>query len=109
MECFPNRVGDPGHARWRGKISRSRRHRLDPMRDHPIGEKGMSETQATKRSEWSWWYLLFAVQFVALLWPPFYNRIEPTWIGMPFFYWYQMLWVIIAGVLNAIVYFMTKR
>jgi hypothetical protein len=60
-----------------------------------------------KHPIWSWWYLLFVVQFVAVLWPPFYNQIEPTWIGIPFFYWYQLLWVLIAAVFNAIVYFAT--
>jgi hypothetical protein len=39
----------------------------------------------------------------------FYNRIEPSWIGMPFFYWYQLLWVIIGAVLTAIVYFATEH
>ena len=49
----------------------------------------------------------FLVQFIASLWVPFYNRVDPTWIGIPFFYWYQMLWVIIGAVLTAIVYFAT--
>jgi hypothetical protein len=57
---------------------------------------------------WSWWYLLFLVQFVAVLWPPFYNKAEPALIGLPFFYWYQLLWVIIGAILTAIVYFATK-
>jgi len=51
----------------------------------------MNDAQRT-RSEWSWWYLLFLVQFVAVLWPPFYNSAEPYWMGVPFFYWYQLLW-----------------
>jgi len=58
---------------------------------------------------WSWWYLLFIVQFVTALWPAFYNRIDPTWIGIPFFYWYQLLLVIVGAVLTAIVYFVTKE
>jgi len=62
-----------------------------------------------KRGGWSWWYLLLLVQFVAVLWPPFYNKAEPHWIGMPFFYWYQLLWVIIGAVLTAIVYFATEE
>lgn len=61
-----------------------------------------------KRSGWSWWYLLFAVQFVVALWPPFYNRSEPSWMGIPFFYWFQLLVVIVAAVLTAIVYFATE-
>jgi hypothetical protein len=57
---------------------------------------------------WSWWYLLLLVQFVGVLWPPFYNKAEPSWIGLPFFYWYQLLWVIIGAALTAIVYVATE-
>ncbi|MGD9844387.1 MAG: DUF3311 domain-containing protein [Variibacter sp.] len=53
--------------------------------------------------------MLFIVQFVGSLWPPFYNRAEPAWIGIPFFYWYQLLWVILGAVFAAIVYFATKE
>jgi uncharacterized protein DUF3311 len=67
----------------------------------------MSEHQRARRG-WSWWYLLFVVQFIAVLWPPFYNSVEPRWIGIPFFYWYQLLWVIIAAVFTAVVYFATE-
>ncbi len=64
--------------------------------------------QSERQGWWSWWYLLLLVQFVFLLWVPSYNRLEPSFIGLPFFYWYQLAWVIISGVLTAIVYFMTK-
>jgi Protein of unknown function (DUF3311) len=64
--------------------------------------------QGANHSGWNWWYLLFLIQFVAVLWVPFYNTAEPTWAGIPFFYWYQMLWVIIGAVLTAIVYFATE-
>jgi len=60
-------------------------------------------------SGWSWWYLLFVIQFIAVLWPPFYNSVEPSWAGVPFFYWYQLLWVIIGAILTAIVYFATEE
>ena len=29
--------------------------------------------------------------------------------GIPFFYWYQLLWVLIGAALTALVYFMTER
>jgi hypothetical protein len=61
-----------------------------------------------ERRGWSWWYLLFVLQFVAVLWPSFFNSAEPSWAGIPFFYWYQMLWVIVGAVLTAIVYFATE-
>jgi hypothetical protein len=61
-----------------------------------------------RQDGWSWWYLLFIIQFVAVLWPPFYNKAEPAIAGLPFFYWYQLLWVIIGAVLTASVYFITE-
>lgn len=68
----------------------------------------MPPAESKRRTGWSPWYWLFVVQFVLCLWPPFYNRIEPTWIGLPFFYWYQLLVVLIGAVLTAIVYFVTR-
>jgi hypothetical protein len=67
------------------------------------------DQQTEKRSGWSWWYLLLLFQFVAVLWPPFYNSAEPTWMGIPFFYWYQMAIVLVSAVLTAVVYFATKE
>lgn len=63
--------------------------------------------QGERQAGWSWWYLLFLIQFIAVLWVPFYNSAEPIWAGIPFFYWYQMLWVIIGAILTAIVYVAT--
>jgi len=60
-----------------------------------------------KRGGWSWWYLLFVAQFVVALWPPFYNKSEPYLGGIPFFYWFQLLWVLISAALTAVVYFAT--
>jgi hypothetical protein len=58
---------------------------------------------------WSWWYLFFVIQFVVMLWPPFYNKIEPTFLGIPFFYWSQLLWVVISAVFTAVVYLATDE
>ena len=66
----------------------------------------MNDT-AGKRN-WSWWYLLFVVEFLLIIWPPLYNSVEPSLIGIPFFYWYQLLVVLIGAVLTAVVYFATK-
>jgi FtsH-binding integral membrane protein len=65
------------------------------------------QSEPRKHGQWSWWYLLFVVQFVGVLWVPVYNRAEPSLMGVPFFYWYQMLWVIISAVFTAIVYLAT--
>jgi hypothetical protein len=62
----------------------------------------------TKRGDWSPWYLLFIIEFVLVLWPPFFNKLDPTLWGIPFFYWYQLLCVIIAAVITAFVYNRTR-
>jgi hypothetical protein len=47
---------------------------------------------------------LLLVPIVASLWVSFYNSVEPTFLGIPFFYWYQLAWVPLSGVLTGIVY-----
>ena len=44
------------------------------------------------------WFLLL-LPFVSLLWVPFYNFLEPSLFGFPFFYWYQFMWVPITSFL----------
>ncbi|HEX7056477.1 MAG TPA: DUF3311 domain-containing protein [Bacilli bacterium] len=68
----------------------------------------MPNEQKDKKASWLW-YLLLLIPFIATLWPPFYAGAEPTLAGMPYFYWYQFLWVIISAVLTAVVYFATKQ
>jgi hypothetical protein len=51
-----------------------------------------------------WSRALFILPFIAMLWVSSYNRAEPELFGFPFFYWYQLLWVILASVIAAIVY-----
>jgi hypothetical protein len=53
-------------------------------------------------------YLLLLVPLV-LLWVPFYNRIEPSLAGIPFFYWYQIVWIPITVILTLIVYRLDRR
>lgn len=59
------------------------------------------------KASWAW-YLLLLPSFVGVLWVPFFNAIEPAWAGIPFFYWYQFLWVFISAALTLVVYFATK-
>ena len=54
-------------------------------------------------------YLFLAVPFVCLLWVPLYNRIEPSLFGIPFFYWYQMLWTILGALCILPVYLHEER
>jgi hypothetical protein len=54
-----------------------------------------------------WWNLLLLIPFIGLLWVPIYNRIEPKVFGIPFFYWYQFLWVLLTSLLIYAVHVLT--
>lgn len=51
-----------------------------------------------------WLRILFVLPFIAMLWVPSYNKPEPALFGFPFFYWYQLLWVVISAAIAGIVY-----
>jgi hypothetical protein len=50
------------------------------------------------------WYLLLLLPVIAMLWVGSYNSIEPSLWGFPFFYWYQLLWVVLCAVVVGIVF-----
>jgi hypothetical protein len=52
--------------------------------------------------------LLLLFPFVGLLIPAFYNRVTPRLGGVPFFYWYQLVWIPISVVITLIVYRATR-
>ena len=52
--------------------------------------------------------LLLVIPYIGTLWVATYARFTPTLGGIPFFYWYQFLWIIIGSVLTAIVYFLER-
>ncbi|MDI5966516.1 DUF3311 domain-containing protein [Streptomyces sp. SL13] len=47
--------------------------------------------------------------FVAMLWVSSYARVSPQLIGLPFFYWYQMAWVIGSAALISVAYALVRR
>lgn len=57
------------------------------------------------RNKHRWFLLLLIIPYIFLLIPAFYNSLTPSFIGIPFFYWYQMVWIIITSIITAIVYF----
>ncbi len=56
----------------------------------------------------SWVRVLLLVPIVAMLWVPFYNSVQPTWMEIPFFYWYQLLWIVLCAVIVSIVYLVER-
>ena len=53
--------------------------------------------------------ILLLVPLVALLWVPSYTRVEPRLFGFPFFYWYQLAWVLAGAACLAGAYVLTMR
>lgn len=44
-----------------------------------------------------------------MLWVPSYNRMEPSIAGVPFFYWYQFLWIALTGLVTLVVYLLAHN
>ncbi|MFF7972127.1 DUF3311 domain-containing protein [Streptomyces sp. NPDC007905] len=53
--------------------------------------------------------LCLVAPFAALLWVGSYAKTDPAFIGIPFFYWYQMLWVLISTALTMLAYQLWQR
>lgn len=55
------------------------------------------------------WLWLLLLPWIAMVWVPSYNRAEPTLWDFPFFYWYQLLWVLLSALITGLVYHKTKH
>ena len=71
----------------------------DRMARHPV-------ERTTDASAWHW---LLWLPVVLPLITPLYNRVEPRWWGIPFFYWFQLSFVGLDIVVITLVYQATKR
>ncbi|GGP20284.1 hypothetical protein GCM10007981_07740 [Thermocladium modestius] len=46
--------------------------------------------------------ILIIIPLIIYLDLPSYNTVNPTLLGVPFFYWYQTLWLALSAILFAI-------
>ena len=53
--------------------------------------------------------ILLLVVFVITLAVPFFNRTGPALLGFPFFYWYQMVAVLVSSLLIYVVFLVEDR
>ncbi len=53
--------------------------------------------------------VLLGAPFVALLWVGSYARLDPALLGIPFFYWYQLAWVVASAVFTGAAYLLIRR
>lgn len=56
------------------------------------------------RGKRAFWYALFLVIVGVALSVPLYNRVEPAWAGIPFFYWFQFVWILVTALVTALAY-----
>lgn len=53
--------------------------------------------------------ILLAIAILVPLFVPLYSIDKPRFAGMPFFYWYQMLWVPITAGMIGIAYWLVSK
>ena len=73
---------------------------------HQRSPRGGSGPPGARETRWSWLLLL---PLAGTLFPPIYNTKDPELFGLPFFYWYQMVWIPISVVVTLTVYRATRR
>ena len=74
--------------------------RFPPTEAHGEGPPG------TRAPRWNW---LLIVPLLGTLFPFIYNTRDPEVIGIPFFYWYQMVWIPISVLCTIVVYRKTRE
>jgi hypothetical protein len=63
-----------------------------------------SATRQPSRAARLFVYALFLVVAGVTLAVPFYNRTEPSIGGIPFFYWFQVAWILVSAVATGLAY-----
>ena len=58
-----------------------------------------------KRRAWYWFLVL---PYIGTLWVPFYAKLTPPLFGIPFFYWYQILWIVLGSLITGLVLALTR-
>jgi hypothetical protein len=74
----------------------------------PPDRPGPPRRAPQRRLDASRWHWLLLLPIVVPLFPPLYNRVEPTLGGVPFFYWGQLSFALLASAVVAIVHLATK-
>jgi len=68
----------------------------------------LNESRSGRRARLVLAGLLLVMPVVAYLWVAAYARVSPKVAGFPFFYWWQLLWLVISVVLMGVAYFLVR-
>ena len=74
--------------------------------DSRLERRGRAGTRGGLR--WLAYALLLGESLVILI-PSIYGRATPKLFGIPFFYWFQLLWIIVGMVVTGIAYLLIVR
>jgi hypothetical protein len=74
---------------------------------NPDAERYRSHRSGGRRRGSRWHWLLWLPVIIALF-PAIFNRAEPTFAGLPFYYWGQLAFALLCAVLTAVVHLATK-
>jgi uncharacterized integral membrane protein len=67
---------------------------------------GLIHPTTTDRSPWNWLLLLpILLPLITVI----YNRDNPHLLGFPFFFWFQLMFTLLAAAVSGIVFVMTRR
>ena len=64
--------------------------------------------RSSSGARWALIYVLLAPAVVLPLWVGLYDREDPTFLGFPFYYWFQFLLIVIAVTLTYPAYLLAK-
>jgi uncharacterized membrane protein YhdT len=101
-------------SRYSGAAAgRDNRYGQEPEDGHPRHGGVRVKPHVDPPARWDRWVVrlwqsTLVIPTVMPLLTPLYNRVEPQWWGLPFFYWYQLACVLLAIVMITLVYQVTK-
>ena len=65
-------------------------------------------TRRAQRSDHSHWNWLLLLPLLATLFPPLYNKMDPHLFDIPFFYWYQLMAIVLSVIVTLLVFRKTR-
>lgn len=74
------------------------------MASTPAGYQQPPRRRAARRGRLTIAYALLLGECVVILVPSIYGRIAPKLFGIPFFYWFQLMWILAAMVITGVAY-----
>jgi hypothetical protein len=70
----------------------------------PYEPRNNEKQTPSARKRLSPWTLLLLLPYLGLCFPQVYMREIPLLWGVPFFYWYQFVWIVLAAAIMGMVY-----